>query len=292
MDMMLHPSRVNLRHTFDLENPKMKLPRLNLLLLATALTLLVSGCVKVKQAVSVMPDGSGKMVLTLGANQEMQQPGQPDMSEVDLLEMNDESSGFVAFTKPKVTEEAGWKYVSFTAYFDDINKVRLGKEDGEGQPPAKYAFDKDGEGFKLIVTNAMTAQMGKGIAEQPDPDQQQLLMAQMALAGLRIEETYELPGKVAEAPAGGTSEGRVASVVMTDADIFNKEKGKVFAGGDPRTITTAANEVTEEAAAAWKAELTAAKAEWEALKKELEEKKAAEPAVEEIGGRGQMDPAN
>lgn len=265
----------------------MKFRRLNMLLLVTAAAFLVSGCVKLKHATTVMPDASGKMTFTVGANKQMQQPGQPDMTEVNLLEMNDDSSGFVAYSKPKVTEEAGWKYVTFTAYFDDINKVRLGKEGEGNQPPATFTFAKEGEGYKLSITNAMTASMGKGIAEQEDPEPQQMAMVQAMLAGFKIEETYEMPGAVSAIPAPGTSAARVATVVVTDADVFNKAKGKVLVDGNPRAVVSGASEVTEDAMTAWKAEMAAAKVEWAAYKQELEAKKAAEAVEEapaEMGG--------
>jgi len=101
------------------------------------------------------------------------------------------------------------------------------------------------------------------------------------LAGFKIEETYEMPGAVSAVPAPGTSAARVATVVVTDADVFNKAKGKVLVDGNPRAVVSGASEVTEDAMTAWKAELAAAKVEWAAYKQELEAKKAAEEAVEE-----------
>ncbi len=81
------------------------------LLCAVVAVTALSGCIKFKQIVLIMPDGSGRMDLTMGVNQVlMQQQGgenAEDPTEIDLLELGEDSEGLVAFTKPKRTVENG-----------------------------------------------------------------------------------------------------------------------------------------------------------------------------------------
>ena len=82
----------------------------NYFALACLLTLSASltGCVKFKQTTTVMPDGSGKIHLSVGMSDQMlamaQQQGENPFDEMSPLKLDEDSKGIVAVTKPEVNE--------------------------------------------------------------------------------------------------------------------------------------------------------------------------------------------
>lgn len=234
------------------------------------LTASLTGCVKFKQVMTVMPDGSGKMELSIGLSDQMmamaQQQGESPFDEMNPLELSKESKGIVAFTEPKQEKKGGFTYMTFSAYFEDINEVVLGSPDEE-EDPAKFSYVKDGKSATLTIENSMilsAAADHEPIAEE----EKQFVMAMMA--GMNFTEAYKLPGSF-EDIKGVTGTDNTATIEITQEHMLNGT-GPIAAFKDAEKLVFKLSEVKEDAEAmkAFKAELEAAKKEWAAMKIEAE----------------------
>ncbi|MEM1109263.1 MAG: hypothetical protein AAGH99_11310 [Planctomycetota bacterium] len=227
-----------------------------------ALILAVSGCVKYKQAWTINPDGSGKLVVTLGVDQsKVTEQDDPFANLDDPAEiMNATDDGWVAFTKPEVTVVNGYKYVTFTGYFEDINKVTFSGDGGNGTMVETSYELSDG---RFGVKRGMMNQVVSTIANDPNYQQTKVFMAS-TIQGLELSETYTVPGEVADAE-GYTVEGRTASIKITADELLGENPPSIEGLGDNElTITFAPAEWADKDA--WTAELEQAKTEWQAIK--------------------------
>lgn len=246
--------------------------QLNLLVLACLLVLSASltGCVKFKQTTTVMPDGSGKFHLSIGMSdqlvQMMKQQGEDPFSDLDPKNMSEDTKGIVAFTKPEKRAEGGYTYISFSAYFEDINAVEMGSLD-EDEESAKYTYTRDGKSATLTVENSMVLST---VAEHEPIAPEQKAIAQQMTAGMLFSEVYNLPGTFA-AIKGVEADGQTATLEMTQTHMLDGTGPVKDLKGVEKLVFKIA-EVNEDAEAikAFKAELEAAKKEWEAMKKEAE----------------------
>lgn len=237
-----------------------------LCVLSTAL--LVVGCIKIKQVVLVMPDGSGRMDITFGVNQAMMQgqEGAKDPTEIDIDQLDKESNGFVAFTKPKRTVANGWATVSLSAYFDDINAVKMDDNDGE-EAKKSFVFAKSGDGYRLMIQQSMASDMTDNMNPDDVPAEQQSMMA-AAMAGFELTESYTMPGKIKVANGYPQIKGRTAWVHIQDSDAMDAEKIKKLKPSGDRKVTCGPSEIDDEQVEAFKDELAAAKKQWEKIKAE------------------------
>lgn len=232
-----------------------------------ALTLAATGCVKFKQAWLVNPDGSGKMVMTFGVSEQMlamaggEQDPFADLDDPADM-MDEEDNGWVAFTKPEIKTENGFKYATFTGYFDDINQVTFSGDGGNGEMVDSSYTLEDG---KFIVDNGMLGQVIKSMAEDPqmqDP-QMKAMMAPM-MEGLEMTESYQVPGQITDAE-GYQTDGQTASTTLDDQAMLGDTPPTIDGLDDGQlTITFTPGEWTNKAA--WTAELEKAKADWQAIK--------------------------
>ncbi|MHC4861787.1 MAG: hypothetical protein ACYTDY_17040, partial [Planctomycetota bacterium] len=185
------------------------------LLVAVSVALL-GGCVDLKQEVFVMPDGSGKLKVTVGVNEKGVQDamggfgggGQVKSSgktDVDVQDLREDTEGFVAFTEPRKYKKGGWSYITFTGYFDDINKVKSTEKDEAGNRKTKLAFSfkPDGGGYVLAVKGGLLGDNAPGAPGGPGGPGgmggagggdampgMEAMMAQM-LKGFKVLETYK-----------------------------------------------------------------------------------------------------
>lgn len=232
------------------------------------LALAATGCVKFKQAWTINPDGSGKMVMTFGVSQQiLAMAGDQDPFEGldDPAEMIDqEDNGWVAFTKPVIVTEGDYKFATFTGYFEDINEVTFSGDGGNGGDMEESSYSLDDGTF--TVSNGMLGQVVKSMAEDPqmqDP-QMKAMMAPM-MTGFEMSESYDLPGQVTDAE-GFTVDGQVASTALTAEDMLG-DTPPTIAGLDDNALTVQFDPAGWEGGqAAWDAELASAKAEWETIK--------------------------
>lgn len=234
------------------------------------LTASLTGCVKFKQVMTLMPDGSGKIDLSIGLSEQLmqmaQQQGENPFDEMNPMKLSEDSKGIVAFTKPIKKTEGGYTYLSFSAYFEDINAVELGSPD-DTEEPAKFSYVKKGKGATLSIEESMIL---SAIADhEPISPEEKAFAAQMT-AGMSFIESYKLPGSF-EDIKGVTSADSTATIEMTQEHMLNGT-GPIADLKDVEKLIFKISEIKEDADAskAFKAELEAAKKEWEAMKKEAE----------------------
>lgn len=243
-----------------------------LILLLTAGGLL-PGCVKFKSALTVNPDGSGKMQLRVGMSEQMMQH-QDDLDLGDLDElMAQEELGFVAFTRPEEYDEAGFSYVVITGYFEDVNELvmegispEMGDEAG-ADGGTTFAFD--GDAGTLTISRTMLGQMAADADSEEMADPQMRAMMAGMMAGLEIAESVTVPGAIAEA-GPFVVKGDTASGAITDAELLAEDDETLakWKGVGAVEIRFELSGWGAGAKGAWEDELAAAKAEWAAMKEE------------------------
>lgn len=239
-----------------------------------ALTLAATGCVKFKQAWTINPDNSGKMVMTFGVSEQMLAMAGDQDPFADLDDpsdmMDQEDNGWVAFTKPEIKTENGFKYATFTGYFDDINQVTFSGDGGNGEMVDSSYKLVDGQ---FTVMNGMLGQVISTMANDPqmqDP-QMKAMMAPM-MEGLEMTESYQVPGTITDSE-GYDAQGHTASTTLTAKDMLG-DTPPTIVGLDDNELTIAFTPGEWTNQDAWAAELENAKTQWQAIKDQAK----AEPA--------------
>lgn len=154
-----------------------------------------SGCVKLKQVVTVMPDRSGKIELSFGLSEQLVELAKDNKEDPfkEILPdvMKDKSKGIVAFTEPKREKQGEFTTMTYTVYFRDINKVSL---DGLGEgEPAEYRYTQQGDSAALSVRHGTILSL---LADyEPTPENERAEVRQ-AMAGLAFSEHFILPGEI------------------------------------------------------------------------------------------------
>ncbi len=230
------------------------------------LTLAATGCVKFKQAWTINPDGSGKMVMTFGVSEQMLAMAGDQDPFADLDDpsdmMDQEDNGWVAFTKPEIKTEGGFKYATFVGYFDDINQVTFSGDGGNGEMIDSSYSLADGT---FTVSNGMLGQVIEAMTKDPqmqDP-QMKAMMAPM-MEGLEMTESYQVPGDVTDAE-GYSAQGNIASTTLTATDMLG-DTPPTITGLDDGELTIAFTPAGWTHQDAWTAELENAKTQWQAIK--------------------------
>lgn len=254
--------------------------------------MMCTGCIKFHAKMTVMPDGSGKIEHTMGVNSalfaQLGQGGASPLDDFTLGDAADSMEGIVAFTKPVEKKANGWEYRTFTAYFDDVNKVKFDKDEEDGP---EYKLTTEGGKHTLTVTNApiskMAGDMGGQIGQGGDDPAQQAQM-KMMFTGFEVLEQYTMPAKIT-AGEGLKTDGRSGEAKLTSDIMFDKEKMAALGKITKRTIVAEGDAVDAAAVAAFKAELAKAKAEWEKMKPEIEAEQKAKEAKEAADSAGFED---
>lgn len=267
-------------------------PILRCLVALALICLLSTGCVKVKKQVLVMPDGSGKVILTVAVNEAMLSQALasadallggsaegriPKASDISASAVNVEgiersSEGLVAFTEPKERVQKGWRTISMVGYFDDINLVKV-RTDKTSDVALSFAFKKDGEGYLLDVTNKSLAEltsdsMMKSLKESTGVDVPSQIMGAMGpmVKGFSVTEAYKLPGTVTEAEGLPRTEGRVAGMMLGEGFLTNIEDARKIAAKTRRSITCGPSQVSDTELAGFRREKDQALAAWKKRK--------------------------
>ena len=115
----------------------------------------MGGCMQMEQTTTLYPDGSGKLVMTIGLKKSMiaqiemmargfgAPEGEDEGEEMDFfdgvtdpVQLDANSEGIVAWGKSKKEDVGEWIRVTTTGYFEDINKVKVYNSPGAvaGQP--------------------------------------------------------------------------------------------------------------------------------------------------------------
>lgn len=234
--------------------------------LLLTLTFAVTGCVKFKQVWSINPDGSGKMTQTIGFSETALLAANEDpFASLDRPEdmINPDDQGWVAFTRPQIKTEGGYKYATFTGYFENINEVTFQGSGGQGDMQTTSYHFADGT---FTISDSMLSQIIMALHEDEEL-KNPLVRADMRknLAGMEFSESYDLPGDVTKV-TGYTADGDTTKTTVTIEELIAASNGKIEGlKNDEQTITfTSAGWEGQEAA--WNTELAAAKAEWAAMK--------------------------
>ncbi len=306
----------------------MKSPTTRTALIALVMIAAVSltGCVKDKKLITIMPDGSGKVDFTVGFNAKLIEEtvggmmpgggedeggmmGNDDPTDLDLGDLKENFAGFVAFTAPKLEEGSdGWKYVSFTGYFENINDVRIfdesddeefdddgGEETGEmgmeeepapareRESKARFVFKKTEAGYSLeVVTTLKEKDEDMGGPEESNPEMEKMIFGMMAamLKDMEITMAFDMPGAVSAAE-GMTVDGRNATFKLSGADFASAADLKKLSEQKKFKIICGESQVTAEQIGAFKTEMAEAIVKWEALQKEAEAAEDQDESSEE-----------
>jgi hypothetical protein len=244
----------------------------------------LNGCMKYRDEMILLPDGSGKLVLHFSFNLEvlekfkemgldLEEAGgiekemEFDMEEVDHFE------GIVALTQPKADKKDGWKSWTVTAYFEDINKVKIFEKDEETDEKKlqmAYTFRKEGEGHVLEIDDRFMEddEMDEAGVEAG------LEMIKEHLKGFEVSRSVKMPGPVTSAKGFAKKEGRSAVHRIDESSLKDKDGVLDLMKAVKRRVVSGKSEVTDAEAAAFKKELEEAKAAWPKIKAEM--KAAAE----------------
>ena len=251
--------------------------RLSMALLAGLLAL--SGCMKIREELLVMPDGSGRIAFTFSIpakgeagkfTEAMLMSGDPD-------EIADKVRGLAAMTRPTLVEKDGVVQIRMTGYFDDVNALKF-MDDGEGakaKPKQEFVFRKDGEGYTLEMKgNLLSDETPERPTRDPDFEKQKDEMFKAMFAGFEFRHDVKLPGTLTVSQGFGSREGRVASYAVGEKDLQRPADQKRINAAAAFKASCATSEVSDAEAAEFRKELEKAKAGWAELRKEM--KKSAE----------------
>lgn len=249
------------------------------LLLAPLLLLAFSGCMKVREELVVMPDGSGRIVLvfSIPAKGEAGKFTETELMSGDPDEIQDKVRGLVALTKPTAEEKDGVVRLRMAAYFDDVNAVKF-MDEGEGEkakPKQEFAFRREGEAFVLEITgNLLSDEIPERGGTDPDLIRQRDDFFKAMFAGFEFRQDVRMPGKVTAVEGFQTREERVASYAIGEKDLQKVADQKKINDVKRFKISCARSEITDAEAAEFRKELEKARADWVELRKQM--KKAAE----------------
>jgi len=240
---------------------------LSMLTLALAV-LLTGGCVKMKQIVTVMPDGSGKLEFTFGVSEMMaEQSGEDPFEEFSMEEIAaDLPEGVVAVTEPEQWEDGGYQYVRFTMYFEDINALELQEDGDSGEMFGEYTFENNGDGCTLTVNGGMMQQL---TAEYEQPGADEVGMMKQMMEGIELVEHYILPGE-AEDVDGMTMVDNTADITIDMDNLINGDGPIAELDGGAIELVVPENSIDQATVDAFAAELAQAIEDWEALLEEME----------------------
>lgn len=233
-------------------------------------TLLTAGCVKYKQIITLMPDGSGKIQYIVGISEEVQQNLDDDDEFFDQFSpdiMKERAQGVAAYTEPVRYKEGDFNYVTYSAYFNNINEVLLLAPEVTEQKMT-YKFEKADDGSATLTVNGGVLQW---LAKDIGPLGAEELKEIQTLEGLELTEQYVLPGE-AEVLEGAALLDNTATLLV-DVEALLKQTGPLPALKGKESYTFKIPEVAldEEVVEAFKAEMAAAVEKWQAKQQEAGE---------------------
>lgn len=266
--------------------------RIAALLPAAAFLVLASGCIRFQEELVVMPDGSGKMVVILGINlsilDKIKEMG-GDSGEFEekfgfSAEDMENAEGIVAFTKPVMEKKDGWRTVTFTGYFEDINKVKIYKKDGDTRTlKASFAFRKEGEGHVLEIDDRVMADEDSEKMDQVPEESKAQAWAGMKdfMKGFEVSRGVRMPGPVTSIEGFASKESRSALNKITLETIKGLDDIAKMSKAAKRKVVCGKSDLSEADVAAFKKELEAAKAAWPKIKEELKAEAEKKKKLEE-----------
>jgi len=223
-----------------------------------AMAVALAGCIETKQDYTLNPDGSGKVVVELILEQTPMNFGQTEAPPPDVIakqtcrQILDRSAGIDAWSDVTVglTDDGRTRFCG-TAYFKDLSKLQFQAAGAQG-----VSFVKDDKGG-MVLTLAGKPPEKAGAAPPPPPTEDQVAqriqaqrdkfqqmrpVMEMAMAKMKTDFSFRLPGTLAEVsnlqkePSGavrivveGAKMLQVLDQLMAD-DAYMREL--VVSGGD------------------------------------------------------------
>lgn len=236
-----------------------------------------SGCMKIREELVVMPDGTGRIVLLLALNAkgEAGKFTETELMSGDPDEIQEKVRGLTALTRPTFDEKDG--RLRMTAYFDDINAVKF-MDEGEGaqaKPKQEFSFRREGEAFVLeIAGNLLSDEIPDRGRADPNLVRQRDEFFKAMFTGFEFRQDVRMPGKVTAIDGFQSRDGRVASYAIGERELQKVADQKKINDVGRFKASCARSEITEAEAAEFRKELDKAKADWVELRKEM--KKRAE----------------
>ena len=294
------------------------------LLVVAVFGLSLTGCLKFKQTYTFMPDGSGKVDFRIGFNEKIVKdtmkemgggmggggggmggaPEMADPTDLDIGDIQDNYTGFVAFTMPKTEETTdGWKILTFTGYFEDINKVKIFNGEGaDRKEQTAFTFKPtEGGGYVLEGTSAYDpgdddsgmGDMG-GMAEAPEMQEMVKGIMESVMKGFEVSWGVEMPGLVTKSEGMPTFQGRHAELKISQKDMSDLSQMKKLSEAKKFRIECGPSQISTAEIKAFKTELELAKAEWTKHRAKAAAAKEAEAESEKEGdhegeGEGEHD---
>lgn len=242
--------------------------RLCVPLLLVVFFAVLPGCLKYTQTVTLMPDGSGKIDITMQMSPrmmaELPHPQQPFLW-FKPERVKKYAKGIAAFTEPTFGGEDGYQTMAYTVYFEDINKVFLPMNDEteDGGRTAGLAYTRVPD-FKFVRegdTATLTCREGVFLslaADYDKPEGKEVGSMRKEFKGVDITERYILPGTFAD-QKGVLGVDNTATLRITLEDIINDTGSlNAFKGKDAVIFEIGDITVTDDAVRAFRKEIAAA----------------------------------
>lgn len=240
-----------------------------LILCATAV--LQPGCVKVKQTLTVMPDGSGKVELSFGLSEKLVEAAKDSdddpFKQVLPHVIHEKGKGIVGFTEPVRETAEGFQTLRYTGYFRDINEVRISGL-GEGKP-ARYRFVREGESATLTVSHGTTLSYLADYEPTPENEKQ---ATREAMAGLALVERFVMPGEVSASQGLDVKDNTATLSVTLDEMLEGTGSVAKLKGKNTITIRVENLDTDREVLDAFKAELKQVAEAWRSKQRDQQRK--------------------
>jgi hypothetical protein len=194
--------------------------------------LLLTGCLDYEQELVLFPDGSGKVTRRLAVKRDALHlvraltkgkgaPADPLAEFADPDRLRAASKGVAAWEGPVRGARDGWDEVRVTAYFEDVNEVRLFLEqpsDGviERRLDFAAAYVRQGAGGRLEIDPT-----SRDLLHPDDPRLKPILPF---LKDARARFVVRLPGTVEKAEGFSARKGREAEFVLDHALLLSAQR--------------------------------------------------------------------
>ncbi len=290
-----------------------------LLSLACTLLVLPFGCIQADQETTLFPDGSGKIVMEVGIKKTMMkvaeemakqnglQPGRGGVddffAEFEAPEkIRKNTEGVVGWKSGRRREDGDWIRASFTAYFDDVNKLRIYSSQAAPNEERKLSAAwrltrlKNGANALTLTSDVRRSfdEMSGKKGGQPGSEELAKAMVEMMkpiFQDFKVTLRVTVPGPIRESTGFMESSGRSAAFLMEGGMLIAAASNPdgpearrlqaVADAGNSRVVWTDVSLSSAEIED-WKNELAGAKQDWArrtGIKSGTPTPPAAEPEV-------------
>jgi hypothetical protein len=185
----------------------------------------LAGCLQVDEILTLLPDGSGKLELKVALQksfltfiEKMDEGRRKSLEQMradlkDPVRLLGPTEGFTAFRPGAFTDDGQWMRGSITAFFKDVNRVRMKENRGEGWSASYSPGD-------LTVTNRLNELLtvfndSIGSADgTPEQRKAALEFGRPLMASLRIRIAVSVPGEISDIEGFMTHDGVTASTTV------------------------------------------------------------------------------